>query len=367
MQIAFGSTLLDRDIRKVGIDGIGYYCAELLNQFKSFPDLTTAPFSFGLQTSNCRAALLPNYPSYLLGALANLKSYPVFTNADVIHATDQLIPVVRKKPLITTVMDVIPLSHPQFLRSSSRSLKVFLWKKLIQRSDRIITISEFSKQEIVNYLNYPLEKIDVTPLGVSDRYFDRIDNVIKTKVLAKLAIPPTFFLFIGSIQPRKNLMRLLEAHANLPLSLATEFPVVIAGKLSWDDPATLYAIQQSIEKKRVIWLDYVNEQDKLALLQSACGLTFPSLYEGFGLPIIEAFASSLPVLTSNCTAMPETAKDSAILIDPLDCDSIRNGLLECIQNESLCKELKEAGLKRARSFTWKSTAEKTLACYQQLI
>ena len=203
MQIAFGSTLLDRDIRKVGIDGIGYYCAELLNQFKSFQDLTTVPFSFGLQTSNCRATLLPNYPSYLLGALVNLKSYPVFTNADVIHATDQLIPVVRKKPLITTVMDVIPLSHPQFIRSSSRSLKVFLWKKLIQRSDRIITISEFSKQEIVNYLNYPLEKIDVTPLGVSDRYFDRIDNVIKTAVLAKFAIPPTFFLFIGSIQPRK--------------------------------------------------------------------------------------------------------------------------------------------------------------------
>ena len=370
MKVAFGTTLLDRGLNNSnqdGIDGIGHYCQELIQQF---PKITNAPFilpySFGQTYSPHGAALLPSYSYHVAGSLSRILPEPFFQEVDLIHATDQFIPI-ASKPLLATVMDVIPLSHPQFLRSQSRYIKSHLWKKLTQRANRIITISEFSKSEIAKHLHFSPNLIDVIPLGVDDRYFSKISATERQATLNELGISTPFFLFLGSIQPRKNLINLLEAHAKLPNELATEYPLIIAGKLAWDDGKTLASIQNAVDQGRAKWLNYITEIQKLSLLQSSIGLAFVSLYEGFGLPIVEAFASSLPVITSDCTSMPEVAGDAALTVDPNNQTEIMEALLRIIEDSALVMQLKDAGLKRAKLFSWERNTQETLSIYHSMI
>lgn len=370
MKIAFGTSLLDRGLnnpKQDGIDGIGQYCQELLDQFQDSPsNYQIFPYSFGQKQSHCKAKLLPSYAKHVIGSISHTLPEHFFERCDLIHAADQFIPI-SKKPLIASVMDVIPLSHPQFLKSRSRYLKSYLWKKLTQRADRIITISEFSKTEIIKYLGYPENQIDVIPLGVNARYFEMIGDSEKKNTLASLGISSPFFLFLGSIQPRKNLVRLLDAHARLPRSLATQYPLVIAGKLAWDDGTTIMAIEKAINAGTAKRLHYITETQKQCLLQTALGLTFTSLYEGFGLPITEAFASGLPVITSNCTSMPEVSGDAALIVDPHNVEQITDALLSLIEDDALTQSLKNKGLIRSKLFSWKSNADKTLSIYRKMI
>lgn len=370
MKVAFGATLLDRGLnnpKQDGIDGIGQYCQELLQQYsKNTGELNIAPYSFGQSHTQCGSTLLPAYPKHVIGSFGGLLPESFFQDVDLIHSTDQFIPI-AKKPLIATVMDVIPLSHPQFLKSKSRYAKSFLWKKLTQRADRIITISEFSKLEIVKHMGFSENQIDAIPLGVDQRYFQKIPNSEKQLILDELGIKKPFFLFIGSIQPRKNLARLLEAHAKLPRSLATQYPLVIAGKVAWDDGKTLSAINLAVNEGRAQWLHYISERQKLCLLQSAIGLAFVSLYEGFGLPITEAFASELPVITSTCTSMPEVAGNAALLVDPNNTQQITEALEGLIVDSNLGSDLKAKGLTRARLFSWEENAKRTFNIYQGMV
>ncbi|MCE7530518.1 glycosyltransferase family 1 protein [Polynucleobacter sp. IMCC 29146] len=370
MKVAFGTTLLDRglnDPKQDGIDGIGQYCQELLKQYQQISNSPSiSPYSFGQRQSQCGSTLLPSYSIHVIGALSQIHSEAFFKDIDLIHSTDQFIPIANK-PLLATVMDVIPLSHPQFLKSQSRYHKSFIWKKLTQRADRIVTISEYSKTEITKYLGFSENQIDVIPPGVDKRYFQRMTDAEKKRVLDLLNIKTPFFLFLGSIQPRKNLTRLLNAHAKLPRSLAREFPLIIAGKLAWDDGKTLRSIEHAISEGRAKWLNYITEDQKIALLQSATGLAFVSLYEGFGLPIIEAFASGLPVITSNYSSMPEVTSDAGIIVDPENTQQITGALLSLIEDDSLSNNLKVLGKQRSKLFSWEENAKRTLSIYQQLI
>jgi len=370
-KVAFGCTILDKGLSGNGIDGIGHYCQELLTEISKKTDVQLLPFSFGLEHSSIGAKTLPTYTDHLTRGLLKLekkssKTTHFFNNADIIHSTDQLIPIVANKPLLATVMDTIPLSHPEFIRASSRYLKTAIWKSLTKRADHIITISEFSKNEIANFMSYSEEKITSIPLGVDGRYFEKITKEQIQSILNELAIDRSFFLFIGSIQPRKNLLRLLQAHASLPKNYAREFPLVIAGKIAWDDGETVKAIQAAATDKRCLWLNYVSDIEKRALLQATIGLVFVSHYEGFGLPILEAFASKTPVLTSNCTSMPEVAGGNALLVDPQDTESIRDGLLMLLNNEAKAHDLKMCGFHRAKQFTWDRVAIDTQRVYQSL-
>ncbi|MBU3604148.1 glycosyltransferase family 1 protein [Polynucleobacter sp. AP-Kaivos-20-H2] len=368
MKIAFGTTLLDKGLLGDGIDGIGQYCQELLRHFASETnDLEIAPYSFGLNQSTCDAYSLPAYPSYLAKSLLRVDVKPkedqFFNGFDLIHSTDQLIPIIRNKPLLATVMDTIPLSHPQFLRAQSRFFKPYLWKKLTQRANHIITISEFSRGEIINLMGFPEEKVTAIPLGVNKTFFERVAQGEIQSTLSKFKIDKPFFLFIGSIQPRKNLKRIIAAHAALPGDMATEFPLVIAGKLAWNDESTNTAIRNGVFEGRCIQLSYVTELEKHHLLQSALGLVFASLYEGFGLPILEAYASKCPVVTSNCTSMPEVSNSAAILVEPENIDSIADAMHLLINRSATVTENIIKGYAMAQQFTWSKTTAETQKIY----
>jgi len=370
-KVGFGTTLLDKGLSGAGIDGIGQYCLELLNQFKSESDeLEISPYSFSVVNSQSSAHVLPSYPVHLIESILNMGKYSTsqkfFESVDVIHCTDQLIPIVPNKPLVATVMDTIPLSHPEFIKTRSRFIKPLLWKKLTARANHIITISEFSKGEIINLLGFPEERVTSIPLGVDERFFTSIPEQEISKTLKKLNIFKPFFLFLGSIQPRKNLLNMIQAHSTLPNNLATQFPLVIAGKVAWDDSQTLAAIQRGALENRCIWLNYVSDTEKRVLLQATQGLVFASLYEGFGLPIIEAFASQAPVITSSCTSMPEVAGNAALIVDPLNIESIANALICLIVDTDKREQLKVLGLEKAKKYTWEQVARATRAVYLEL-
>lgn len=371
-KVGFGTTLLDKGLSGAGIDGIGQYCLELLNQFKAESHgLEILPYSFGISNSKSGSQVLPSYPAHLIESMLNinkhLTSKDYFDTVDLIHCTDQLIPITSNKPMVATVMDTIPLTHPEFIKTRSRFIKPLLWKKLTSRANHIITISEFSKSEIIHLMGFSEERVTSIPLGVDARYFDAIPPEEIRSTLNKFLINLPFFLFIGSIQPRKNLLRLLRAHATLPNKLATECPLVIAGKIAWNHRETLAAINQGVLERRCIWLNYVSDFEKRCLLQATTGLAFTSLYEGFGLPILEAFASKTSVLTSNCTSMPEVAGECAFIADPRDTDSIRTGLLSMLIDDVKKQSLQIIGLERAREFTWNRVAQETMQVYKTLL
>jgi alpha-1,3-rhamnosyl/mannosyltransferase len=371
-KVGFGTTLLDKGLSGAGIDGIGQYCLELINQFKMKSGaLEISPYSFGVVNSQSGAQVLPRYPAHLIESVLSMTKHSTsqefFESVDLIHCTDQLIPIVLNKPLVATVMDTIPLSHTEFIKTRSRFIKPLLWKKLTARANHVITISEFSKSEIINLMGLPEERVTSIPLGVDERFFSRIPKQEVNETLKRLNIFKPFFLFLGSIQPRKNLQKILQAHSSLPNNAAKEFPLVIAGKFAWDDGGTLSEIQKGISEKRCIWVNYVNDFEKRCLLQASMGMVFTSLYEGFGLPILEAFASQTPVLTSNCTSMPEVAGGNALLADPLDIESMRECLLVLLNNQAMVQDLKNGGLQRAKLFTWHQVAIDTQKVYQSLL
>ena len=374
IKIAFGTTLLERGLSENGIDGIGQYCAELLGQLSRDNDLQITPYSFGISNRRLPGIELSEYPLYLaksgLSALDPksffLKPNCLLDGADIIHSTDQLIPFRAKKPIVATVMDVIPLSHPQFLRSTVATTKARIWKLLLKRVNHIITISEFSKIEIIRHIGVPEHKISVIPLGVDARYFEKISKIEIEYVLKKYSLPKNFFFHNGTIQPRKNLAKLIAAHQQLPNDYARQFPLVIAGRFGWGDTEILSLIKEGICDQRCYWVNYVSDFEKRCLLQTATALTFTSLYEGFGLPITEAFASGAPVITSNCTSMPEISGDAAFLVDPSNCSEITHALVQLIEQPNLREELIAGGNHRALEFNWEKVAAATNKIYRSL-
>jgi alpha-1,3-rhamnosyl/mannosyltransferase len=214
-------------------------------------------------------------------------------------------------------------------------------------------------------MGYPIEKITAIPLGIDQRYFEIIPANEIEKVRSQYGIDKPFFLFIGSLQPRKNLVRIIEAHQNLPGNLSSKFPLVVVGREFWDDGSIKSALLSASTEKRCIWLNYINDWEKRCLLQSALALCFASLYEGFGLPILEAFASGAPVITSNLTSMPEVAKDCAILVNPVDTEDITNAMVNIAFNDNERLRLSKAGLMQAKHYSWEETARKTCEIYKQ--
>lgn len=376
MNIGYGVSVLSRGLLASGVDGIGTYTKELSGELTSMPDVELLPVSFGynVDTGIAQQGQGLTLPSYLIMAPI-CACFPIpfaghselKSKVDIFHATDHLIPRFPSIPVLATLMDAVPLSHPEWVKSRGRSLKALLWRRAAQWADHVVTISEYSKKDIVEQFSIPPEKISVVPLGVDRRYFEVINQQEKLSVLEKLHLPQKFFLFIGTLQPRKNIERILLAHASLPLEMQREFPMVIVGRAGWGVDALLEKMVAAEFTGTVRWLKYLRDFEARALMQSASALVFPSLYEGYGLPVVEAFASQLPVITSNTTALPEVAEDAALMVDPLDIDAIADAMQQIILNPEITDKMRKKGFLRAQESSWAACAQQTVALYQKLL
>lgn len=375
MRVGFGTTVLSTCLRQGEVDGIGSYTKELGHVLSEDQRVTLLPATFGRAVPE---GFFPGLRSYGLGPYVPLAGMAAVTpfpfpieqslqrRIDLFHATDHLIPKFKNIPVVATLMDAIPLSHPEWVRTRLATLKRWLWQRTANWADHIVTISEYSKQEIIKHFDISHDRISVIPLGVDQRYFQRITLSKKQEVIARLALPSCFFLCLGTLQPRKNVSRVLDAHNLLPISLRKEVPLIVVGRAGWGSDRLIGRLRGSDGEDSVRWLEYLSDQDVRVLLQSALALVFPSLCEGFGLPVIEAFASGLPVITSNTTSLPEVAGDAALLVNPENTAEISDAMKLIIDSAETREKLVQAGLARGRMFSWQSCAEETLAVYRSV-
>jgi len=270
-------------------------------------------------------------------------------------------------PTVITVHDLshirYPETHPDVrVRAMNRYLG-----PAIERAARIIVDSDFVRTEVAGQFGVDRAKIDAIHLGVSTAFSPRTREEL-APVLQRYALTPGKYLFaVGTLEPRKNLIQAIDAHAALPEQVRRKLPLVIAGMKGWLTSELDATIRAAEERGEVRWLGYVPAEDLPLLYSGARLVVYPSLYEGFGLPVLEAMASGVPVITSNQASLPEVAGEAAIMVDPRDVDALRDAMEQLIEDEQEAKRRASLGLAQAARFTWGACAEKTLAVYRDAL
>jgi glycosyltransferase involved in cell wall biosynthesis len=237
----------------------------------------------------------------------------------------------------------------------------------IQRAEAIIAISDFTRREIVEVLGLPAERVDVIPLGVSGRFFAPPSAEELADLRRRLGLEREFILHVGVLSPRKNLVRLMHAYRRLRADGLIAHQLILAGSRGWRDEEIVReagAIDPSGQDIRLI--GQVADGDLPALYHLAELFVFPSLYEGFGIPPLEAMARGTPVVSSNAAALPEVVGDAAELVDPLDEVGLAEAIKRVLTNASRREELTIRGRERAARFSWEQTARRTLAVYERV-
>jgi glycosyltransferase involved in cell wall biosynthesis len=235
-----------------------------------------------------------------------------------------------------------------------------------RRSNCILTVSEASKRDILHFFNVPPAKIVVVYNAIDEHFWETPPEEDVARVRERYQLDHQFVLYVGNIKPHKNLVRLIEAFAELRKSGFEQVKLLIIG----DEISRLPALRRSVHRhklhKHVRFLGYLPDRTLAILYRLAAVFVFPSLYEGFGLPPLEAMASGTPVVTSNVSSLPEVAGDAAVLVDPYDVDSIVEGLRLVLSNPAAAADLRRRGLERAREFSWARSVEKTRQVYQAI-
>ncbi len=284
----------------------------------------------------------------------------------LIHDRTGTAPLFLSRPKrISTIDDVIPYTFP----SSSTRLDWLIyhyWLPLaVHRLDAIITDSQQSKLDIIQHLSVQPEKINVVPLSANAHYQPLPSEEIQS-TLVRLKIQSPYVLYVGSAAVRKNVPRLVEAYALLNPSIRKPI-LVIAGGGDWKHSPTHKTVEQLGLTGCVHFTGYVDEEDLPALYNGADLFVFPSLYEGFGLSVLEAMACGTPVITSNTTSLPEVAGDAALLVEPTFVEAIAESMRRVLENPELATELRAKGLERARQFTAERTARETVKVYEKVL
>ena len=263
---------------------------------------------------------------------------------------------------VVTIHDVIPYIYPETSSRLDRMIYRFWLPLVMSRLDSIITVSEQSKSDLVRYLPVKRENITVIPEAASPM-FQPISQAQIEKVMLSHGIRFPYILYVGSIEARKNLKTLLEAYAQVRC-WSQKWKLVIVGAHKWKYSAVFATLERLQLTSDVHFTGYVAEEDLPALYNGASLFVFPSLYEGFGLPVLEAMACGTPVITSNCSSLPEVAGEAAILVDPNDVNAIAMAIRQVLEESALADNMKVKGLARAQQFSWENTAKKTVSVYE---
>jgi glycosyltransferase involved in cell wall biosynthesis len=268
-------------------------------------------------------------------------------------------------PKVCTIHDLSHIHYPEY--HPKERIK-FLNRHLnINNADHIITGSNFIRNELINIFNIPQDKISSIYHGISKIFRPRQSNKIKKALLAYNLHEKSYLLSVGTLEPRKNLERLIQAFKRLPEQLRKKHPLVLIGIKGWNTQRLEKLTRSLINKEQIYCLGYLPEADLPYLYSGAYGFIYISIYEGFGLPLLEAMASGIPTLASNESAMPEVVGDAAMLVNPFDIDRITDKLNQLINDLTLRDRLKQLGPIQAAKFSWESCIENTIAVYRQTL
>jgi glycosyltransferase involved in cell wall biosynthesis len=279
----------------------------------------------------------------------------------VFHGPDARIPRLGPVPCVSTVHDAFDVDSEAWADAGFRERKTKVYRDIAERARLLLFVSGYSRDRFLAHIPVPPERVRVVPEGV-DPGFGRVPTEVAAEVRARLRLPPAYLLFVGQIAARKNPVRVLEAVARLPAGAP---PLLLAGGSKGAAAEVRGAHERLRLGDRARFLGHVAEGDLPALYAGARALVFPSLDEGFGLPVLEAFACGTPVLASTAGALPETSGGAALLVDPLSVDAIAAGILRLLGDEGLRADLVERGRRRAAGLTWEETARRTLEAYRE--
>ncbi len=298
---------------------------------------------------NCSRHLLEDFACFLFRS-----------RVAVFHGLNQRLPKCRFRRTVTTFHDLFVMtgdySTPEF-----RERFTALAKDAAERSDRIIAVSDYTAGQVAALLRYPREEISVVRHGVEPVPAFPAEQLLAFR--RELGLEAPFILHVGALQARKNIERLVEAFEGM----GPPYRLVLAGSLGYGAEKVLRRIERSPVEALIHRLDYVDRKTLALLYRTAAVLAFPSLDEGFGLPVLEAMSAGLPVVASNRGALPEVADGAALIIDPEDPSAIRNALVDTVEDSSVRQRLIEAGLSRCAGFSWVKAAHDTFRVYQSMV
>lgn len=282
--------------------------------------------------------------------------------ADVFFSPDSFLSLSTKVRTVLTVHDVIPLQTPEQVKWIHRIYYQRYLRRFMERADQVLTVSEYTKTSIVETSGISPDKIKVVYNGCRD-IFRPVAQEQQSAVRARFSDGKPYFFYTGAIHPRKNIPRLIRAFDRFKAATGAPVQLLLGGRFAWHTGEVTTAYEQSPHKNDVKILGYVDDADLPLLMGSALAITYPSLSEGFGLPVLEAMYCEVPVLTSNTTALPEVAGDAALLVDPADEDALVHGLIQLWQEEALRDSLVAKGRVQRTQFSWDLAADETLASF----
>jgi len=323
--------------------------------------LEGSPVEFCHRFQRVKSSLLRS--SFLLPAGVLLE------RIDVFHGLDQAgIPLFfRRGKYVITLHDAIACTLPDTFPLKQRFVFSIAFSRIPKQADAIIVPSEAAREDVVRSLKVNRGRIIVIPWGCEERFRPSGDPESIERVKRKYDLPPRYILFLGILQPRKNLTTLLEAFSLLLAEQpGLDLTLVLAGGWGWRSEELFKTVETLDLRDRVLFPGFVEDDDLPDLYRGALLFVYPSLSEGFGLPILEAMASGIPVIASNTSSMPEVAGDAAILVDPRDPEALASAMALVLTDEGLRETLRRKGLARARRFSWEAVARKTLEVYASL-
>jgi glycosyltransferase involved in cell wall biosynthesis len=285
------------------------------------------------------------------------------TEADLVHGPVFVGPLIAPCPVVTTIHDLSFIRFPHLFRPANRLYLSIMTRLSARRARRLIAVSEHAASESVDLLGVPRDKVTVVYHGV-DAAFRPLPAAEVAAFRERRGLPERFLLFVGTLEPRKNLRRLIKAFARI--HDGRDRLALVGGK-GWLYDDLFADVEELGLGEAVLFPGYVPKEELPLWYNAATAFVYPSLYEGFGMPVTEAQACGTPVLTSNTSSLPEAAGEEALLVDPHDVESIAAGLKRLLDDADLRKQLREHGLVHARTFNWTRTARETIEVYRQAV
>jgi glycosyltransferase involved in cell wall biosynthesis len=285
---------------------------------------------------------------------------------DICHFPNYLAPVATSCPYVVTIHDMTLFITPRLHRWKKLLLDRTLIPMVARKAEAIVAVSKSAGNDIVRLLKVPASKVHVIMNAVSPA-FKRVEDAAELEaVRARYGLQGPYILYVGTIEPRKNLVRLIGAFARLRRG-GLPHKLLMVGQPGWHCEPIYAEVERQGLKSEVIFTGYVPFEDLPALYSAASAMAFPSIYEGFGLPVLEAMACGTPVVTSSSSGLAEVADGAALLVNPLSIDEIAGALHKVCSQPELAAELSALGVARAHEFTWENAARATLDVYERVL
>lgn len=363
------------------LTGIGQYIYQLAKELQALPELDLdlfyalswsktlreTPADTVVRYKSLFKACVPN--AYFFSRLIQQRNFNqgVQSATSTVYHEPSFLPLKFKGPTVITVHDLswirFPETHP---KERVRRMDCY-FEKGLQQANLILTDSEFVKTELMDMFGLASDKIKAISLGADDLFKPQTSHATQAVLSRHNLVHGRYFLSVGTLEPRKNIQATLRAYMQLPETIRKQYPLVLVGMKGWNTSDLEQQIEPLIRAGEIRQIGYIPREDLAMMTAGALSLVYPSLYEGFGLPVLEAMSCAVPVISSNRSSLPEVVGDTGILIDPLDIDALKNAM-ECMVNAPDIRDsLAQKALQRSAFFSWQKCAAQTVDAYRQVV